>query len=44
MLSPSGNDWKETILYRFQGGNDGDGSGPFANVVFDTQGISTEPL
>jgi uncharacterized repeat protein (TIGR03803 family) len=38
MLSPSGNDWKETILYRFKGGNNGDGSGPFANVVFDTQG------
>jgi hypothetical protein len=37
MLSPTGgDDWKETVLYRFQGGDDG--SGPFAEVIFDSQG------
>jgi uncharacterized repeat protein (TIGR03803 family) len=38
MLTPSGSDWKETILYRFQGSDHDDGSGPFANVIFDKQG------
>jgi hypothetical protein len=37
MLSPTaGGDWKETILYRFKGGDDG--SGPFAEVIFDSHG------
>ncbi|MGA7633212.1 MAG: choice-of-anchor tandem repeat GloVer-containing protein [Terriglobales bacterium] len=37
MLSPSGGgDWKETVLYRFKGGDDG--SGPFAEVIFDSHG------
>jgi uncharacterized repeat protein (TIGR03803 family) len=36
-LRPTGSgDWNETVLYRFQGG--GDGSGPFAEVIFDSQG------
>jgi uncharacterized repeat protein (TIGR03803 family) len=34
MLSPDGKGkWKETVLYRFKGGEDGDG--PFAGLVFD---------
>jgi uncharacterized repeat protein (TIGR03803 family) len=37
MLSPTGaGDWKETILYRFKGRDDG--SGPFAGVIFDAHG------
>jgi uncharacterized repeat protein (TIGR03803 family) len=37
MLSPSGGgEWTETILYRFNGNIDG--SGPFAEVIFDSQG------
>jgi uncharacterized repeat protein (TIGR03803 family) len=37
MLSPSGGDeWIETILYSFNGNIDG--SGPFSEVIFDSQG------
>ena len=37
MLSPIESDkWKETVIYRFQGGDDG--SGPFARVIFDSDG------
>lgn len=37
MLSPTeGGDWNETVIYRFKGGDDG--SGPFAEVIFDSQG------
>jgi len=35
-LSPSGSGWTETILYTFQGGNDGEM--PIAGLVFDAAG------
>jgi uncharacterized repeat protein (TIGR03803 family) len=37
MLSPTeGDRWKETVLYRFQGGDDG--SGQLAGLIFDSDG------
>ena len=35
-LSPSGSGWLETVLYRFQGGNDG--AGPYGGVTLDSSG------
>lgn len=35
-LSPSGSGWKETILYSFQGGNDG--QNPYGGVILDPSG------
>ena len=35
-LTPSGNTWNETVLYRFNGGSDG--GTPEGNVVIDAQG------
>jgi uncharacterized repeat protein (TIGR03803 family) len=35
-LSPSNGGWAESVLYRFQGNNDGEA--PYAGVVFDTAG------
>ncbi len=35
-LTPSGDDWSETVVYSFTGGNDGDT--PNAGVVFDQHG------
>jgi hypothetical protein len=40
-LSPpaaAGGAWTETILYRFKGVREGDGNGPYGNVVFDKSG------
>jgi uncharacterized repeat protein (TIGR03803 family) len=36
-LSPSGNAWKETVLYSFTGAN-GDGAAPTASLIFDAAG------
>ncbi|MGA2906032.1 MAG: choice-of-anchor tandem repeat GloVer-containing protein [Candidatus Korobacteraceae bacterium] len=35
-LSPSNGGWRESVLYRFQGTNDG--ANPYAGVTFDTAG------
>jgi uncharacterized repeat protein (TIGR03803 family) len=35
-LTPSGSQWKETVLHRFSGGKDG--ATPSANVIFDAAG------
>jgi len=35
-LTPSNGAWTESVLYRFQGGNDG--AFPFAGLIFDTAG------
>lgn len=35
-LSPSGSNWNETILYRFDGGNDG--ANPWGGLIFDPAG------
>ncbi len=35
-LTPSNGGWTESILYRFQGGNDG--ASPFAGLIFDSAG------
>jgi hypothetical protein len=32
-----GGPWKETVLHRFKGGNDG--AGPVAEVIFDARGV-----